>query len=366
MHRTFTTLTLTTVTLCASLGLAITGPATAVAAAGSSPTNVTVPSQGAVGAPAPSTAQVVRAARVFLRTLSREQRRRVLLDFDDGKRQAGWSNVPTAGFPRPGLALGELEPRQRRAAMTVLEAALSDEGYREVEENLAIDDYLSRAATVEGGVPPDVVYGSGYYNISFFGTPSRWSPFALQFTGHHVAHNLTYAGGKVSTTPQFMGVEQPREGDGSQVRPLEDESSSVVAMLDSLTADQRAAAQISVPFTDLLLGAGVDGPFPAPAGQRVSDLGQEQQDKVTATLRAWVGDIDERTAEALVADYVAAYDETYIAWSGATTLDDVDTYARVDGPRLWIEFSVQAPLALKDSVHFHTIYRDQTTDYGSR
>ena len=47
--------------------------------------------------------------------------------------------------------------------------------------------------------------------------------------------------------------------------------------------------------------------------------------------------------------YVAEYDQTYIGWSGATTLDDENTYIRVDGPGVWIEFSNQAGIVLDES-----------------
>ena len=209
------------------------------------------------------------------------------------------------------------------------------------------------------------MYGSGYYNIAFFGEPSEQSPFMLQFGGHHVAHNITYSGGNVSMTPEFIGVEPLRFSvDGTTYQPMADEGSSVIAVLDGLTEEQRAGAELSADYDDLLLGPQTDGPFPTePEGQLVSELSQGQQDAVTAAVRAWVGDIDESAAEALITRYVSEYDETSVGWSGGTALDDVNTYVRLDGPRLWIEFSNQAALAV-EGIHHHTVYRDESIDYG--
>lgn len=95
----------------------------------------------------------------------------------------------------------------------------------------------------------------------------------------------------------------------------------------------------------------------------MSELSQEGQDAVTAVLRAYVGDIDEEAAEALVAKYVAEFDQTYISWAGATGIDDGETYIRIDGPAAWVEFSNQ-PIRDADGVHIHSIFRDQTADYG--
>jgi hypothetical protein len=48
-----------------------------------------------------------------------------------------------------------------------------------------------------------------------------------------------------------------------------------------------------------------------------------------------------------------------VAYSGSTTLDTLDDYVRIDGPRVWIEFACQR------GIHYHTIWRDRVTDYGA-
>ena len=60
---------------------------------------------------------------------------------------------------------------------------------------------------------------------------------------------------------------------------------------------------------------------------------------------------------------ISQYGKTRMAWSGATSLDDVDACARVDGPRVWIELSNQGGI-VTDQIHYRTLLRDQTADYG--
>lgn len=165
-----------------------------------------------------------------------------------------------------------------------------------------------------GGQGPGVSFGEGLYYLAFFGEPSETEQFTVQFGGHHAAYNITYDGADVTLSPTLTGVE-PTQFDfgGQSYNPLEDKRTSVIAALESLGESELADAEISGSYDDLLLGPGNDGPFPEPEGILVSGLTQDQQDKITSVVRAWVGDLDEDAAEALVAKYVSEYDKTYLA-----------------------------------------------------
>ncbi|MFI6338986.1 DUF3500 domain-containing protein [Streptomyces sp. NPDC050535] len=347
------------------------------------------------GAGGANTAEVVKAAGAFLATLSDEQKETVLYDFDDEAKTTGWSNFPTPVVERNGLKLGDLTAEQDAAAMKVMEAALSKQGYEELVEIRKADDYLaaetdaseggnnatstaSPTATASGtpsGTPSGgpggggggggANFGSEWYYISFFGTPSKTGEFTVQYGGHHAAYNITYAGKNVTMSPTLTAVE-PEEfiWNDKAYAPLADKRAATIGAVQSLTEDELAAAEIDGSFDDLYLGPGNDGPFPTdPEGVLVSDLTKKQQAKVTAMLRTWVDDLDEQAASRLLKKYVSEYDETYIGWSGGTTIDNDQTYVRLDGPSAWIEFSNQ-PGASTDEIHQHTIFRDETSDYG--
>ncbi|USQ82466.1 DUF3500 domain-containing protein [Streptomyces phaeoluteigriseus] len=394
---------------CLSVALGTVGylafdPAAASASVAKEPIPASAARTGAGGA---NTAQVVKAANAFLATLSDEQKDTVLYDFDDEVKTTGWSNFPTPVVERNGLKLGDLTAEQDAAAMKVMEAALSEQGYEELVEIRKADDYLASLSDTDDGssaspaapatptdtptatatptrTPPSGAptggtgggpgggggggganFGSEWYYLSFFGTPSRTGEFTVQYGGHHAAYNITYAGDNVTMSPSLTAVE-PEEfaWEGTQYAPLADKRAATIGAVQSLTADELAAAEIDGSFDDLFLGPGNDGPFPTdPEGVLVSSLTRKQQAKVTAMLRTWVDDLDEKAAARLLKKYVSEYDETYIGWSGGTTIDNDQTYVRLDGPSAWIEFSNQAG-ASTDEIHQHTIFRDETSDYG--
>ncbi|WP_407696998.1 DUF3500 domain-containing protein [Streptomyces dysideae] len=326
--------------------------------------------------------------------MSDEQKDTALYDFDDEAKKSGWSNFPDGVLQRNGVMMGDLTDEQEAAAMKVMEAALSKKGYEQLVEIREADDYLASAEDSggttsprptptgtpggetgggpgggTGGGPGTVSFGSQYYYISFFGQPSKNKQFMVQFGGHHAAYNITYAGKNVSISPTLTGVE-PMEFDWEEkfCKPLEDKRSSTMAAIQSLSESRLADAEIDGSFDDLLLGPGNDGPFPEPEGVLVSSLGKKQRAKVTAMLAAWIDDLDEKAggggaSKQLLAKYVSEYDKTYIGWSGGTTIDNVNTYVRLDGPSAWIEFSNQ-PADEDPGVHQHTIFRDETADYG--
>ena len=80
--------------------------------------------------PGAPTADIVAATKKFLATLDDAQRGKVVFEFKDEAQRKRWSNLPTAIFKRQGLRMGDLTKSQREAALAVLAAALSPQGYR--------------------------------------------------------------------------------------------------------------------------------------------------------------------------------------------------------------------------------------------
>lgn len=106
-----------------------------------------------------ATADVVRAANVFLATLSAEQRQKVLYAFNDDKQRARWSNFPTGFVPRGGINLKQMSAPQRDAAMKLLAIVLSPMGLEKVNEIREADDDFKangskRGPGGHGGPPP--------------------------------------------------------------------------------------------------------------------------------------------------------------------------------------------------------------------
>ena len=55
--------------------------------------------------------------------------------------------------------------------------------------------------------------------------------------------------------------------------------------------------------------------------------------------------------------------DTWVSYSGTPTLNAENDYVRIDGPSLWIEFSMQ-PGRIVPGIHPHSVWRDRSADYG--
>ena len=301
-----------------------------------------------------ATTRIVAAAQAFVATLDDAGRAKV--QFPAGSPQkTKWSNFPTGIFPRSGVRLGDLTAPQRSAAMAVLSAALSPDGYRKVVDIMGGDEALRRGAA--GGRGP--AFGEDEYYLAFIGTPSATSPWMLQFGGHHLAINLTLAGAQATLAPSHTAAQPARYTfEGRTIRPLGDENDRAFALMATLDATQRSQAVLGYDVSDLVLGPGQDGRTIQPEGLQASALSASQQALLMAIVGEWAGIANDALAAPRMAEIRANLAQTWFAWSGPTT-DGSAAYFRIQGPTLVIEYAPQRGVD-----HVHTIYRDPTNDYG--
>lgn len=270
-----------------------------------------------------------------------------------------WSNLPTTFVTRHGLALSSLSSTQKTAAEALLNAALTSQGQDTMSKLRAADEYLKN----NGGGSD---YGGDLYYISFLGTPSTTGAWILEFTGHHYTffYALNASNTPVSLTPNFVGVEpKSYTSSGSTIQPMASEHDAMLAVLSSLSSTQLAAAKLSTSVSDLVVGPQADGNFPSTrSGIAVSALDSSQQALVKAAIATYASDANSTGQyDAYVTD--SALSDTYISWSNYSDLDTKGSYMRIDGPRVWIEFSVQSGVIFS-ATHYHTVWRDKTYDYG--
>ena len=310
-----------------------------------------------------NTAAVVPVVQAFLASLDEATRATVEHDFDDTKARTTWSNFPQTAVAREGVKLADLSADQQQGVRDILTTALSAEGATQDENIRKADDYLASL----GGQGSDGFGAEVDYSIAIYGTPSTTSPFAVQFGGHHLARNLTYDGDTVSQTPQFVGSEPTSfQVDGATVEPVKAESGAMFAVLASLSDAQRASAQItSGTFDDLVMGPGKDdGQFPTSEGVPVSQLDASQKALVTAAIKAYVSDLAPAAAANAMATYESELDSTRVGWANNTGPTDENSYLRIDGPSVWIEF-INTRSRSTPNIHYHSVYRDKDDDYGS-
>lgn len=316
-------------------------------------------------------AKVLCAVQAFEATLTATQLAGVQFNYLAAN-AIKWSNLPCGAQCREGLVFSSLTATQLTAAKAVIAAATgttANEGYDEITQIIAADDVL--AATAGGNT-----YSSGNYFIAFVGTPSATGTWQLQFGGHHIAVNQTYSNGVVTgSTPAFKGVEPKTWTTGTTTyAPLAQEQSVMAAMLASFTTAQLATAKVSSTFSDVVLGPGSDGKFPATkVGIAGSALTSTQQAAVIAAMKPWIYDTDDATAATILATYTSELASTYISYGSntagtagnASTFFTTNTdYVRIDGPHVWIEFVCQSGVVYQTQIHYHSIWRDHTSDYG--
>ncbi|RKD85122.1 DUF3500 domain-containing protein [Mangrovibacterium diazotrophicum] len=305
-------------------------------------------------------AKIVCLAEAFEATLTTSQISTLELDFTKAN-AIKWSNLPGGVSIRNGLEFSTLTDTQLTAAKAVIAAAAGtteDEGYSEFSQINAADDVLGEKA--------GSTYSSGEYIIAFLGTPSTTGTWMLQFGGHHYAQNITYSGGEVvGSTPSHQGIEPTSWTSGSTTYdPLNTEHEAMIAMLAGLTSSQLIEAKLSSSFSDVVLGPGNDGEFPATKlGIPCSELTTDQKALVVAAMKPWTDDVDDETGTAVLAMYEGELDDTYVAYSGNISLTNHADYVRIDGPSVWIEFVCQSGVVYS-AIHYHSVYRDHSSDYG--
>jgi hypothetical protein len=320
--------------------------------------------------------KAVCQATGFLASLSTSEKATANPAFTDVASRTKWSNLPTAMVPRAGIGMGELTASQQAAALELMGTVLGDT--TDLTGIRAADQYLAENGGGDG-------YGAGLYYVAVFGTPSATGDWAIMFGGHHLAYNVSFAGGVAYPTPNHVAVEPKAEFelDDSTYEPLVDEGGSMISMFGALDTAQLATAKLSGQFSDVVVGpaeygtgssAAAKAKFPTGAnrtGVLVASLTADQQALVAAAIEAWVSDFDSSISSALLDDYTtpSAYQDTYIAWAGTGSTPDVDTsgtYFRIDGPRVWIEVACQGGVIIRNATHYHTIYRDKANDYGNQ
>src|SRR5258708_6859466 len=207
--------------LMASIGVLVTVVATGLAQRSATPNTQ-----------ADVTARIVAAAQAVVTTLDEAGRAKVQFPID-GPQKTRWSNLPSPMFQRTGVRMGDLTSTQRAAVMTLLRAALSQDGYRKVVDIMRGDEVLrtgqssadagrgggrGRGRGMRGGGP---AFGEDEYYLAFVGTPWVAAPWMRQFGGPDLAINLTLGGSQGTMAPSLPAAQPATYTvEGRTVRPL--------------------------------------------------------------------------------------------------------------------------------------------------
>ena len=344
-------------------GLQAASPAPGSALA---PAPDSVASSGPTGAPS-RTRMIVDAADAFLATLTVEQKKALQFAFTDAAQRQRWSNFPDGHVQRAGVRWGVMNERQRAALMNLLGTVLGPKGVKMMREQMEAEEIVKAQP-----MPPErgARFGNEWYYVAFLGTPSENSPWMLQFTGHHVGLNATIVGPRLTISPSLTGGQPLKfiSKEGKPVYIVADETLAALALLNSLTAEQRRKAIISSQRIDLVLGPGQDGRTLQPEGVRASELDESQRARLLDVIQARLGILNADTYATTMVPIRENLNATYFAWYGPVG-EPGTAYFRVTGPTVLLEFSPQEPGIRFPNApvtqHAHNMYRDPTNEYGS-
>jgi len=318
------------------------------------------------GPSADATRRAVTAADAFFSTLTPAQRAKANLDLNE-KTRTVWSNLPTGiamqvgATERNGLKLGDMTPPQEKAALALVAAVLSRDGYQKAMQVVDADQLLEERSAPTRKPGSQTRFGRAEYYVAILGKPSTTDLWMIQFGGHHLAINVTVAAGQNVLAPTHTGAQPASyQLEGRMVRPLGDENDKAFALVNALDAMQRSQAILPYRVSDLVLGPGQDGRTIQPEGIRASSLSSAQQTMLLDIVREWAGIMNDAFGEPRMNDIRAKLADTYFAWSGPLTNGSA-AYFRIQGPTLVIEYAPQGGVD-----HIHTIYRDPTNDYGAQ
>lgn len=306
---------------------------------------------------------IKNAANTFLASLDAEQKDTASFDVDSNAWRQ-WSNIHPF-LMRHGAFLDELSPAQRDNAMALLKESLSPKGYQTARDIMRLNETILE---ITGKTDE---YGEWLYWLSMMGTPSSDEPWGWQIDGHHLIINYFMVNGRAVMSPVFMGSE-PIDADVGKyagTRVFHDEEHLGLVLAQSLSAEQRRVAILSDELPPEVFTTAFRDNFELKyEGIRYDDLSSSQQGMMLSVIDIYIGRMRQDQASLKMDEVKEHLGETYFAWMGAATEQDV-YYYRIHSPVILIEFDYQRGVALdtdkptKD--HIHTVVRTPNgNDYG--
>src|SRR3984893_16376891 len=304
---------------------------------------------------APSASTMFHAGRAFLATLDPGQKSKAVFPFNSDERFR-WFYTPVS---RKGIPLKELSATQQKAALALLRAGLSEQGYTKAETIRKLEDVLREIE--QGGGPtrdPDL------YFFTFFGEPTETGAWGWRYEGHHCSQNWTILNGKsIGSSPQFFGANpaEVREGPMKGTRVLSAEEDLGRSLVKSLSTAQRTEAVLSASAPgDILTSNQRKAAIQEDKGVAYSQLSKEQQGTLLALIEEYLAAQPPAQARQRL-DKIRreGFGQINFAWIGGLERGE-GHYYRVQGRTFLIEYDNTQD----DANHVHCVWRDFNGDWG--
>lgn len=286
--------------------------------------------------------------------LDSKQRESAVMAFEHSARTT-WSYVPGV---RKGIPLKVLGDRQKMSALRLLQASVSESGYKKVDAiRREIEDVL-RELEGNSGRDPELYY------VSIFGEPGHGGVWAWRFEGHHVSLNFTFVDGRmVATSPQFLGSNpaEVRSGPRKGTRVLAKEEDLARRLLTALDDQQRNVAIIaSTAPADIVTSNQRQTSILEATGLEVSRMTDRQRAMLQELVQVYSSvQLPEQAKARLSKIDKAGWGRVRFAWMGSIE-PGAGHYYRIQGPTFLIEYDNTQ----NNANHVHTVWRDFSGDFG--
>lgn len=294
------------------------------------------------------------AAKAFLASLDDAQKKRAMFPYADEER-FNWNFVPTS---RKGISFHDFNPTQEKAALTLLKASLSSQGYKKASGIIELEGILRE---VEGRAKNDTYRDPLKYFFTIFGDPSAKDPWGWRIEGHHLALNFSSINGMiVSSTPSFNGA-NPAVAPKTKASVLETESELGFLLVNSLTPAQLEKARFSTDaLPEIVTGNSRKAELLTPRGIFSNDLTEVQKRFFRELVATYVNNYEFGFSEKLWKKIERnGYDKMAFAWAGSLK-PGAGHYYRIQGPVLLIEYDNTQ----NNANHAHSVVRDLTNDFA--
>ncbi|QEL17916.1 DUF3500 domain-containing protein [Limnoglobus roseus] len=318
-------------------------------------------------AAAPVGQTMTTAAQRFLEAMPAAQKGKAMFAFDNEER-FNWHFVPlndvaTKSSTREGVPLEDMSKEAQTAALDMMRAGMSEEGFKWAE---AIRQRENILAEFE---PMNAWYRKpGWYFFTVYGKPAATGRWGWRVEGHHLAVSYTVVDGEVvSTTPFFMGLnpvtimQGAKKGERNVITPCEDLGR---ALFKSLDPDQQKVALLAKHLPEVA-GRTAHAPEDLPKGLSASKMTAAQQKNLVALLAHYMGRMPAGLAKTETDRLTAAgIDRISFVYTGEPEPGKRHTYA-VQGPTFLVHYlNEQNDCHKNPANHIHSIYRSLKNDFG--
>jgi hypothetical protein len=304
--------------------------------------------------------QMAAIAKMFLNSLTPEQRQKATYKFDDAERE-NWHFIPRE---RNGLPMLEMTPQQRLLAQAMLNTGLGFRGAAKAATIMSLEEVLyeiegadeaKRAAAREKRNPLK-------YFVTIFGEPGDTGAWGWRVEGHHLSLNFTIKDGQlIRATPSFMGSNpgEVKEGPLTGLRVLGKEEDLGRQLVKSLNDSQWGKANLGeIAPKEMLTEAQKKVDPLKPDGLSSADLTAEQKANLDQIIHEYLERLRPEIAKEAW-DEIQKSGPVFFAWAGGKERGE-GHYYRVQGKTFLLEYDNTQ----NGANHPHSVWRSFDGDFG--